>query len=1195
MTPTDPASAGELSVAVTGDISNLLDALDESVSASDKAGVEIAQALAAPSAQMTFDFGEKLSEQFAEVSEGAKTAGETFEQFADRMKAGVVPAFEFSEAAQDVIDTQKKLQDEWRTATEAFVEISAAFSNGSASMLDVARAQEEMQHAFEKANPLEHEASEGFGEMAEKLGELAAGLGVAMGIEEIGKESLKAFAHVQDLTTAFTLLSGSAEKAEEQIALIKEIGIQVGVPMEQLEAAAQRMTVSLGGFEKTLPVLRDAADVAAITGRSFDTVAGAIERMALSGNAGSRQLVALGITATQLGEAMDVSADKATKAFKALSVEDRLQVLDTALAKTSGAASAMAQNLSHEFTTFRNELDDSMEEIGKALEPVASVVLTALSDILSGTRPVLAAFAEIASSSIGGAFHDFSTAATEFGFALSNIPLPEVKSKLAELNAELEKTTHHDISGWAIEFGKNVFTLATGLQALTGGMTFLTQAFSFFSGKTKEGDDVLKAYLASLAPLAPKLSETGQSAAEYSKGLQSIIDKQAEATAKVSEAKSVLEEASAALKEGKISQGEYNAALAAYDKALEALHPKVKAAAAASKEMNEAMLELSKVPLTLENAMNAMAAGVNLEGMKTKIQALIDKIREMAGVGTKETDALIAALANANDRIASFATSGATELEKIITAQKKADDQQRESKIALDALSLSYEHQIPLLNGHQATLAEVERAQKAYNATLPDGAKGTAAVGEAASSSAPKIIDVASALRTASNAYSDVAAKALLVSQNFTESAGVIVNGKTALVSAIQDVDAEMGKVVQEGADVTGEFGDVAGAAGIVVTRFHDLAGATTDVGDAMVYMSGKLETAANALAEVNAKALEELDLWGQIDAASSRAADSIGKASSAGSSMGSGGGGKGGGSGSVSGAQLLQMYAAMGAPDSVLDQLAQALGFVQTGNRQYMSAQEFAGSPTGQSQQAGQQLGAQLMQQLEGFGMSVQQAGKVLADLETQVAKTGKSISVLVDEYLQHLQDATKVASDGLKNTGNAATSVPWVTFTQRVDEAGNAIQGLAPAIDKIGHTVYNVDAHLQDIVGGISNEFQPLVGAGSAPGGAIQNFSQGVKSFTDQLGDLATVLKRTLPTSGLLGPMSGATNGLLPYIPITPGSTSVYTPPAGAANMATLGTNQGGLTIQVFGNSITSQDSAQRLLSTIIGGLRTVAGIKL
>lgn len=1101
MTPSDPGSAGELHVSVTGDITNLLSALNEAQSASAHAGQGISSAL---------------------------TSG----------------------------------------ASEASAALSSIAAPAHAAAEGV------------------HEAESAFGMLSEILIEVAGVLGIAVGLEEIGREALQAYSKVQDLTTAFTLMTGSAEKAGEQVEALKGMSQTLAVPFEQLASAAQRLSLDLGGFDNASVALRNAADAAALSGRSFETVAQSIDRMALSGTASSRMLVSLGININTLGEAMDVTGDKAAKAFKALDVQDRLEVLDTAMAKVSGGAEAMAQNLSGQWTNFRNDVEFNVEEIGHALAPLASELMSAFDGLLSSLQGIVAPLAELAASTVAEALHEMGTAAHEFGQALTLIDISAITSEFAGLSAEIGRLTGMNLSGFFKQAAADAFNAATHLRDFSDILKLISSGIEAATGKSAAMNEAISKMLTALAPVPPKMTETGESAQEFSKGLQSIIDKHGELTEAVKKAKAVLDEAADDLKSHKISQDEYNAALAAYNKTLTELHPKIQQHADDFKVLDAAMADLAKVPMTLENAMNEMASGVNLETLKTKIQGMIDKIRELSGVGTAETDQIVSALANAVDKLNGFATSGASAIEKIINAQKKADEAAAENKIALDALTLSYQNQIPLLNGHIATLAEVDRAQKMVNSSTAAAADGVKAVGEAAASSAPKMIDVGAALKGIASASDDVAAKALLSSQNFDEGAKVIVDGAMRIVPRIDDVTTSMGTVVETsdklGNSVPGEFVAVGNAAMTAASSVHAVAAAAQEL--VQVDLHGYLESASQALDDVNAKALAELDIWGQIAAATAQATEAVTKYAGAskglGGSKGGGipGGGDGSGlsmsqqqgafgdasagfgdiSGTVSGLAMIAYAAAFhfGIMSSILqsetDAAMIAAGMVVVGNNMYESAQELANS-THAIGQIGKGISA-------AFSTWTDIAGKVHGATENFVDTTNKVASTI------NLMDP------------------PLHTLQMHIDSAGNAIYDVVPSIEGLGHSVYNVNAHLEDLVKGVTS-------ADVAFGGAV-TFASAIAQATTVVGAAAQVAAAAAGVAlSAIPRQAGAMSVPTPFLPSIPGFA---VPQVGAANSSTIGQTQSPY-ILITGNAITSQDSAQKLAATMVAALRNNAGLKL
>ena len=223
----------------------------------------------------------------------------------------------------------------------------------------------EVGKATEDAAKKSQEASEGFGELKTKLAEIASVLGVGIGLEEIGREALTAYAGVERADIALTFLTKDAAGAASTIERLKELSMSDALSFPDLLQAQVRMTAFGFSAASIPPLMQAAADTAAGTFRDFDSVTNAIERMALGGLAGGRQLATLGISAEDLGKALGVTGSEAQKAFKALDVADRVEKLTEALQKFHGAAAAMADSLTGQWQKFQNQLHFTMEEIGK--------------------------------------------------------------------------------------------------------------------------------------------------------------------------------------------------------------------------------------------------------------------------------------------------------------------------------------------------------------------------------------------------------------------------------------------------------------------------------------------------------------------------------------------------------------------------------------------------------------------------------------------------------------------------------------------------------------------------------------------------------------------------------------------------------------------------------------------------------------
>src|ERR1035441_6514223 len=93
-------------------------------------------------------------------------------------------------------------------------------------------------------------------------------------------------------------------------------------------------------------------------------------RMAISGMASGRQLIALGLQTNDLAKAMGVAGDQVAKTFKKEEWEDRLITIEAALQKFSGTAEAMATTASGSFGRLKEVFHQALEQMGNELTPV---------------------------------------------------------------------------------------------------------------------------------------------------------------------------------------------------------------------------------------------------------------------------------------------------------------------------------------------------------------------------------------------------------------------------------------------------------------------------------------------------------------------------------------------------------------------------------------------------------------------------------------------------------------------------------------------------------------------------------------------------------------------------------------------------------------------------------------------------------
>ena len=449
-------SLGSLSVQITGDFSELSEAISQATTAATDGAEQIANAFNA-------EGSEQLTTAFTEIGSTSQEASEKIQQF------GESTATAFDSAESSAAEAATAITDVGTATTEAasqssdlselataLTDIASEASSTSGDIDDVASsAQEASTAASDAADALQefstaaddaasgvgslegdteglsgdlsdtegsaHDAAEGveeFGESAseageesegagegveEMLGELAAMAGVALtaegaleAVKEVVTEAIAAFANVQVATVALTALTGSANEAHEVIESLESLAQQDSLSFPSLVTAAQRMEAFGVSTDDIVPALNAAGNASYATGNDFDTVAQRMGTMALSGTVATRSLAALGISLSQVGDALGVSADEATKAFKALGDPDeRIQALITAMGNVPPVAQQMSTTVTGAFVDLQNQADFTFDAIGAVLAPAATAMEEYATGVLKDVQNTIEAFGQL--------------------------------------------------------------------------------------------------------------------------------------------------------------------------------------------------------------------------------------------------------------------------------------------------------------------------------------------------------------------------------------------------------------------------------------------------------------------------------------------------------------------------------------------------------------------------------------------------------------------------------------------------------------------------------------------------------------------------------------------------------------------------------------------------------------------------------
>ena len=422
---------GGVNVAITGDYSPLVDAYSAAESISQTAGADIAAAL----------------------TDGAMAA-----------ESAVVPLSD----ALAAVNT---------SATEAAAGMEQAGSAATTATPPV----EGLASAAQAAGSATHEAGINVGELLQAGLELG---GIAIGVEtlkDLAAEALAVYANVQQATIAITALTGSATQANEIIEQLKNLATSDALSFPQLIAAEQKM-IAIGIDLSAIPgALRAAADAAAATGGSFDSMTSAIDRLTLSGQLQARQLATMGLSLQDFAAVMGGSADQVKASFADMDPSERVKTIVDALGKYAGVAQQTADSISGQWQNLKTQAEFTFEEIGSVMAPIASGLMDIVSALGSAEQALIGG-AIGAFQNLYGAIHDAIGVIGDFVSTLVDL-----KSAAGPAGDALSFI-------WGIVRDYNPFalaatainTVADALHLITGTAPGLTTMLQALSDKTSQ-------------------------------------------------------------------------------------------------------------------------------------------------------------------------------------------------------------------------------------------------------------------------------------------------------------------------------------------------------------------------------------------------------------------------------------------------------------------------------------------------------------------------------------------------------------------------------------------------------------------------------------------------------------------------------------------------------------------------------------
>jgi len=1074
MTPSG-SSAGNLSISVTGDLSELLSALQQAQNAAQQAGDSIAQALSTEGTGGLADLSAQLDQTASSLETVTGAAKDTGAQI-DSLTGCAADA---TSAASEVAASTTDMSSAMDQAATASHDAASALDSVATSGGDAAAGSTAAGEAASAAGSAADEAESGFAGLGEELLKIAEIAGIGLGFAELASEAIKSVAAVQDLTTSLTYMTGSAAKAAEDVDTLKQMALGLSEPFSEVAATAQKMTAQLGSFDTAIPLMQLAADSSHVMGTSFEGAANSIDRMVLSGMAGARQLVSLGISANDLADAMGVTTTEVTKAFKALDQSDRIAVLEAALSKFSGASQQFAQNIGEQWTNFETQFEFDLEAAGMAFVPFLSNLETGLGDILKAIQPVTEAIAGFVASAVTANIEDVSSAIRALSSAFGDVksalaPLSPMFSEIADV---FERITGSNIGDFFSSLAQKFVGYITGLGQLKDILTLAAATMEYVTGKAASFDAAI---------LAVTSSENQMIAP--SKAVADAVQAQGIAHDSAAAAAGRHTAAHKALKDSMDAVTAASATLTQNLDTAQKTFDQVSADYAAGKAT---IVEYGTAITNLEAAQKAYndAAQVGLDKNKTVVDGLADLVNAAAKgeISWDELSAKIKAASGDDTEFVQCLNDGATAMVKVNGTQQL------------------------LTKG----ITDFTVSAQAAGVTILNYGAGTDALGTKATGTSKDF-------KTAGDTITTVVV--------------TITDGLDKVAKAIDAVAGEAGKLDTSTVDVTTStddatksFSGMGDAIKGVTNQTQYSSGATNDLTSALndlgvtVAPSGALLV---GLSQAKTDTQADADAAREAADANNMFADSLGNVSS---KSGRGGGGGGGGGGMSSFEIYAQMFASGLASlngamlTSTLDAIAMASGLVVVGQAAY----ETAAAWKAQNAQidANSKAAESLLTQLEGFGLSAQGAQKELNNLEQEAGRTGKSLSDLVTDFgnsLTHAATAISSVTSAVQSTAPVMIALSTATSatTTTVQSLASNVSATAPPLATLATVAQNASTALQTVT--------PAAAA----------FTGAVGQMAAVVAQLITVTPGGAAMTGQLGVTTGVNPGNL-FTPITPGGS--------------------------------------------------------
>ena len=248
---------------------------------------------------------------------------------------------------------------------------------------------------------------------ANSLGTALGGLAGMMGVDQMIEKADKVRTSYNQLELTFAGTGVSIDTLKDKSSQLTQAtgrsGTQVRDYFNQMGIAG------ITNVDLLSTSFENMAGRAYQTGTSIEQMEGSVQKMVMTGNAGAKLLSGLGISTTDLGKAMGVSAEEASKAFKELSETDRLEVLNKAMGDGKEANEMYKNSYQGLKEQASIAMGGLMSAVGEGTLPYITPLLKGATDIVKGFTSSFKSLPGPVKGAVGGIAGFLAVGATVVG------------------------------------------------------------------------------------------------------------------------------------------------------------------------------------------------------------------------------------------------------------------------------------------------------------------------------------------------------------------------------------------------------------------------------------------------------------------------------------------------------------------------------------------------------------------------------------------------------------------------------------------------------------------------------------------------------------------------------------------------------------------------------------------------------------